>query len=123
MALNFGAKLVLFIDGQKIGTLQSVDIESNSGKVRIDTLEGLAGASIGSGDVKITGDCYVPIGGQEVDIFSEATQLSGFHDMQIGIGAGAYKGSGWFENSKISQSSNSETKVSFSWLGESNPLE
>lgn len=117
MALKDGAKLSIFIDGQYQTQASNVSITTNSGQVRIDTLEGLAGFTPGSGDTTITGTLNVPIGGLEFDTHTAAAE-GGYHIIQVPIGAKTYRGEGKFLDTTTSQGVNANTENSFNWTGE-----
>ncbi len=118
-------KLFLFIDGGKIGRLQNLEMENESGKIRVDDIEqGFSGFSVGAGATTITGSCYVPLGGQaDFDFMSASTQSGGIHEAQFPVGDKTYIGEGFFQRAKIAGSVGDFTKVDFTFIGQSNALE
>ena len=118
-------KIFLFVDGDKIGRLQDLELTSDSGKVRVNDIEtGFAGFSVGAGAVTVTGKCYVPLGGlEQFDFVSAATQSGGTHEVQVPVGAKSYIGEGYFEQAKITGATDTATEVSFTFIGQSNALE
>lgn len=121
MALQDGAKLAIFIDGSYQQMASQIQMSTNSGQQRIDTLEGLAGFTPGSGDTTITATCGVPVGGQEYD-FNSAAADGKYHIIQIPVGGKTYRGMGKFMDGSISQSVNANTETTFTWTGELKPL-
>lgn len=118
-------KLFLFVDGGKIGRLQNLQLENQSGKIRVDDIEqGFSGFSVGAGITTVTGSVYVPLGGQaDFDFLSEATQRGGIHEVQFPVGDKTYIGEGYFDTAKIAGAVNDTTKVDFTFMGQSNALE
>lgn len=110
-------RLKLLIDGVFQVKPQSISVSLDSGAQKVDTLEGLAGKTPGSGEAKITGTCAVPLGGPEYDFFTSCVDGS-YHSMQVPFGVKSYIGNGWFQTAEISQSTNASTDFKFDWIGE-----
>lgn len=121
MAFINGLRLRLLIDGVQQVTQSDISLEIDGQNQPLETLEGLAGKTPGSGKVTITGTQIVPIGGLEFD-FVKVAQDGSFHDMQIPIGGKSYIGNGWFDKATISQSTGKGTECQFTWIGEFKPL-
>lgn len=109
--------LRLLVNGVFQIKASSVNLEFDSGAQRVDTLEGLAGKTPGSGTVTITGNFAVPIGGPEHDFFTDCVE-GAYVEMQVPFGAKSYIGTGWFQTAGISQSVNANTEGTFTWTGE-----
>jgi len=116
------ARLAIFIEGTYMVEMTSIEITTNSGQQRVDTLEGLAGFTPGSGDVTVTCGFAIPIGGQEYP-FQETCADGSYVAIQIPIGAKDYVGKGKFQDVGISQSVNANTEGTFTWVGELTPLQ
>jgi hypothetical protein len=95
----------------------SIRVSLDSGAQELDTLEGLAGKTPGSGKAKITGSCVVPLGGPEFDFFTACVEGS-YHQMQVPFGVKSYIGNGWFHTAELGQSVNQATEFQFEWTGE-----
>jgi len=122
MALQDFANLTAVVDSDYMSKLTSVSMRHESGQQPIDLLgEGLAGFTPGSGRVQISFNYSVPIGGAEFD-FASAVAEGGYHTVQITVGSKTYVGTGKFMDNDISQSVNSATEGSTSWLGELSKL-
>ena len=117
VALQDHARLAIAIDGQWQLTPTSIDMTTNSGQQRVDTLEGLAGFTPGSGDVTVTVNFALPIGGQEFDVQGTCA-LGAFVTMQVPLGPADYIGNGKIIDNNFSQSVNANTEGSFTWTGE-----
>ena len=105
------------IDGVFQVKPSSIQVALDSQAQVVDTLEGLAGKTPGSGQCKITGTCAVPLGGPEFDFFT-ACQEGSYHSMQVPFGVKSYIGNGWFQTADIGQSTNQSTEFKFDWIGE-----
>lgn len=122
MPLQDHLKLAVLIDGVFQAEVSQVEVNGESGAQAVETLQGLAGKTPGSGRVEVNGSWAVPIGGLEFDFFSAAIEGS-YHTIQIPLGDKAYIGTGWFQNSSIGQSVNANTEARMSWIGEPKKLE
>jgi len=122
MALNDHARLGLLIDGVYQIEVTNISVQFDSGAVRIDTLEGLAGKSDGSGSVTISVSQAIPLGGLEFD-FVSALATGTYHQMQIPIGAKSYIGNGWFQSGSGGQGVNAASEAGWEWTGELSELE
>ena len=116
------ARLALFIDTTYQVTMTSIEMATNSGQQRVDTLEGLAGFTPGSGDVTFTCGFSIPIGGQEFPI-QQAVDAGTYHTVQMPLGPEDYVGLGKFIDCNITQSVNANTEGTFTWVGQKAPLE
>ncbi len=112
-------RLKLLIDGVFQVKPSSIEVSFDSGAQKVTTLEGLAGKTPGSGEVKISGTCAVPEGGPEFDFFTACAEGS-YHDMQVPFGVKSYLGNGWFQTASLGQSVNQSTEFKFEWNGELN---
>jgi len=121
MPLQDHLRLALLINGVFQLKPSSLEIEWDSGAQRVDTLEGLAGKTPGSGTTNISATGAVAISGPEFDYFS-ACQRGDYVDMQVPLGFKGYIGNGWFQTAGISQSVNGNTEFKFSWTGEFSKL-
>lgn len=116
-ALQDGASLKVFVNGNPLEYVTSISRTTEAGIQRIETLEGLAGFTNGSGAVTIELGFSVPIGGTEVDFHGMAARRE-YVDMQVFEGRRSYAGRGKFENVSISQSVGGATEGTVSWTGE-----
>ena len=110
-------RLKLLVNGVFLVTPSSISVEFDSGAQRVDTLEGLAGKTPGSGSVTINCTCAVPLGGPEADFFENCVE-GAYADLQVPFGAKSYIGTGWYQTAQISQSVNANTEVQFTWMGQ-----
>jgi len=117
MALEDHLRLKLLIDGVFQIKLSTIKVSFSSGAQEVDTLEGLAGKTPGSGKVKITGSGAVPLGGPEFD-YPTAVKQGTYHSLQVPFGVKSYIGNGWFDSAELGQSVNQSTEISFEWTGE-----
>ena len=88
----------------------------------MDTLEGLAGFTPGSGDVSVTVNYVIPITGEEFD-FQQATVEGRYVTIQIVQGPVQYQGTGKIMDNETSQSVNANTEGTFNWVGEIKALQ
>lgn len=117
MAFQDGIKLRLLIDGVQQILASDVSLEIDGQNQPLDTLEGLAGKTPGSGRATITGTSVVPIGGPEHDFLQSIVEGS-YHDLQVPYGTKSYIGTGWFDKATLSQSTGKSTDFQFTWIGE-----
>ncbi len=117
MALADHLRLKLLVDGVFQIKLSTIRMSFDSGAQEVDTLEGLAGKTPGSGKVKITGTGAVPLGGPEFDYLT-AVQEGSYHSLQVPFGTKSYIGNGWFGTAELGQSTNQSTEIQFEWTGE-----
>lgn len=117
MALSDHLRLKLLIGGVFQITPSSIRVAFAANNQVVETLEGLAGKTPGSGRVTITVTAAVPIGGPEVDFFTKCVD-GAYDEMQVPFGAKSYIGTGWYDDVEIGQSANANTEVNFTWQGE-----
>jgi hypothetical protein len=117
MALEDHLRLKLLVDGVFQIKLSTIKVSFDSGAQEVDTLEGLAGKTPGSGKVKITGTGAVPLGGPEFD-YPTAVKVGSYHSLQVPFGVKSYIGNGWFQTAELGQSVNQSTEIQFEWTGE-----
>jgi hypothetical protein len=123
MALQDYAKLPVWLDGNGLEQVTSLEFVTNSGQQRVDLLnEGLGGFTPGSGDVTVTIGYAVPIGGTE-DTFQQKCAAGAYVSIQVGTGAVAYVGFGKILTNTISQSTGGSTEGSLEWTGELRAME
>lgn len=120
MALKDHLALVGLIDGVYQAKATQWSATFNSGAQRVDTLEGFAGKTPGSGSIEITGNWAVEIGGVEVDIFTYCAEGS-YHEIQIPAGTKSIISQGYFDTAGISQSTNASTEATATFIGELQP--
>lgn len=111
------ARLALFVEQDFMVEMTSIELTTNSGQQRVDTLEGLAGFTPGSGDCTVSCGFAIPIGGQEYP-FQETCADGSYATLQIPIGPKDYIGLGKFIDVTINQSVNANTEGNFTWTGE-----
>ena len=117
MSLQDGAALKLFINGTPVTRATNITLRSESGVVRIETLEGLAGFANGSGLTGMTFEHPIMIEGHEVDVHGMCMRNE-YADVQVFMGALSYVGSGKFENAESSHGVGNPATCSASWTGE-----
>lgn len=110
-------RLRLLINGKFQIKPSSIRVAFAANNQVVDTLEGLAGKTPGSGRVTISVTAAVPIGGTEEDYFGDCVKGS-YVEMQVPFGAKSYIGTGWYDDVEISQSTGANTEVTFTWQGE-----
>lgn len=116
------ARLPVFADNIRLSQTTSVEITLESGQIAVDTFEGLAGFTPGSGRARVRFGFAVPIGGQEYDFWSTAAEGQ-IVTVQVGVGAKSYAGKGKLMSVSISGSVNASVEGSAEWEGEMKPLE
>lgn len=116
-ALQDHLRLKLLIDGIFQVTPSQIRVHFASNNQVVETLEGLAGKTPGSGRVTITCSGAVPAGGPETDVATNVVKGT-YHDLQVPFGPKSYIGTGWFDEADIGQSTNANTEISFTWIGE-----
>jgi hypothetical protein len=117
MALEDHLRLKLLINGLFQVKPSSIRVHFASNNQVVDTLEGLAGKTPGSGRVTITVTAAVGTGGPEHDYFG-AVVKGEYADMQVPFGPKSYIGTGWFDEADLGQSTGQNTEASFTWIGE-----
>jgi len=122
MALVDHAKLAVFCNGVALKEVTSITFTTNSGQQVVETLEGLAGFTPGSGQCTLSISLGVPITGQEAD-FQQWCAEGAYVTMQIPVGSKSYSGSGKLMTATISQSVNANTEESVEWTGELGKLQ
>ena len=132
MANTDYAKLVCFMgleDGALVylGESTSVEMVTEAGNIRVDTLDGFSGFSDGSGSVKLNLGYAIPKGGPEFPFQQCAAGDSNGNkpwvNAQFGVGAGAYVGTGKINTCTESQSTNAAAEGRCEWEGEIKPIE
>lgn len=121
MAMQDHLTLTVMIDGVIQAKLTNVSVNGDSGSQPVQTIEGLAGKTRGSGQLELSGTWAVPIGGLEYDFWSEAAE-GGYHDVQIPVGTKSIVSRGWFQNVGLSQSTNASTEATATFIGTFEPL-
>lgn len=119
MPLSDSLKMTLLVDGVHQITKSQVSLEWDGKNQPIETLEGLAGKTQGSGQVTITGTGYIPLGGPEFD-YPAAVVDGSYHTLQVPLGQKSYIGNGYFDNAKVDGSVGKATEISFTWIGQFN---
>lgn len=122
MALNDHLALKGLIDGVFQVKATQWQATMNSGAQRVDTLEGFAGKTPGSGDIQITANWAVEIGGLEVPLFDYVAEGS-YHEIQIPLGTKSLITQGYFDTAGISQSTNASTEATATFMGEIQKLQ
>lgn len=110
------AKLAVFVDGTYLVEVTSIEFTTESGQVRIDTFEGLAGFTPGSGKTGVKLELAIPISGQEYP-FQESCADGILTPIQIPVGQKSFMGIGKFMDVGISQSVNAAASESVTWEG------
>jgi len=114
-------RLALLVDGVQQIKASDISLKCDGKNQPVETLEGLAGKTGGSGMVTITGTCAIPLGGPEFD-FESAVANGTYHTLQVPLGVKSYIGNGWFEDAEVSGSVGKSTEMRFTWMGEFKPL-
>jgi hypothetical protein len=122
MALIDHARLPAFIEGQFLEELTSITFRTESGQQRVETLEGLAGFTPGSGICTATFNSAIPIDGEEF-AYQPTCVAGSYVSVQIGVGTVAYTGTGKILDVEISQSVNASVEEAITWEGELAALE
>jgi hypothetical protein len=122
LALQDYAQLKGFYNGSPITQITSLGIQTESGIIRVELMEGLGGFSSGSGAVSIEVGFSVPIGGMEFE-FQQDCANEAYVDFQVFIGRHSYAGRGKLESVNITGSTGSATEGTFTWTGEIKPFE
>lgn len=112
-------RLALLIEGVFQIKPSSIKLRFESNNQEVDTLEGLAGKTPGSGKVRISCTAAVPIGGPESDYIGNCVAGT-YATMQVPFGTKSYIGNGWYDSVEIGQSVNQSTEISFEWTGQFN---
>lgn len=110
-------RLALLIDGVFQIKPSTIRVQLSSQNQPVETLEGLAGKTPGSGRCTVTGTAAVPKNGPEEDFFTKVV-VGSYHQIQVPMGLKGYIGNGWFDECEIGQSTGQNTEVSFTWIGE-----
>lgn len=110
------ARLAVFVDGTYLVEVTSIEFTTESGQIRVDTFEGLAGFTPGSGKCGVKLGLAIPISGQEYP-FQEACANGVLLPMQIPCGQKSFMGIGKLMDVAISQSVNASAEESVTWEG------
>lgn len=110
-------RLNVLIDGLIQVKLTNATVSLDSGNQPVETLEGLAGKTPGSGRVEINATWVIEPGGPETDVFQHVFDGT-IHEIQIPVGAKSLVSRGWFQTSGISQSVNANTEVTATFTGD-----
>ena len=112
------AKLPVFVNGNPLVQVTSVEFTTDSGQQRVELLnEGLGGFTPGSGSCTLSLGFAIPIGGTEEE-FQQKCSDGEYVTVQIGVGAVAYVGTGKILNVAISQSVGAAAEGTLEWSGE-----
>lgn len=122
MALQDHARLTIFVNGSRLVTPNSININWDSGQQTVITLEGLSGFTPTGGTCTVEVSQAVPIGGLEMD-FTEHIENGSYIELQVPIGAKSYIGNGKILNGGASQSAQASTEGTWSWQGELKKLQ
>lgn len=122
MALVDHARIKVLFNQISLVEVTSISQTTNSGQQRVDTLEGLAGFTPGSGDVSIDLGYAIPISGPEID-FQGICARGEYCTAQVVIGPKQYRGTGKVMDVTESQSVNANSEGSLSWVGELKAME
>lgn len=121
MATQDHLTLTVMIDGVIQAKLTNVSVNGDSGAQAVQTLQGLAGKTQGSGQLELSGTWAVPVNGLEFDVWSAAANGS-YHDVQIPVGTKSIVSKGWFQTAGLSQSVNANTEATATFIGTFEPL-
>lgn len=122
MALEDHLKLTVLIDGVFQVKVSNITVNGDSGSQAVETLEGLAGKTPGSGKCEISGTWAVPLGGLEFDFWS-AMAAGSYHEIQVPVGAKSVISEGWFQTAGVQGSVNSSTEANMTFMGELQALQ
>jgi hypothetical protein len=114
-------RLTALVDGKRQLELTKINGKLVTNSQAIETLEGLAGKTPGSGRVTISLTSAIPASGLEFDYWSTAAKGT-YHTVQIPVGSKSYIGKGWFDEVELDQSVNGAAEVSCTWIGTIAPL-
>lgn len=114
-------RLTALVDGKRQTELTKINGKLVTNSQAIETLEGLAGKTPGSGRVTISLTSAIPASGLEFDYWSTAAKGT-YHTVQIPVGSKSYIGKGWFDEVELDQSVNGGAEVSCTWIGTIAPL-
>jgi hypothetical protein len=118
VALQEYAQLTVFINGQNVQQLTSVERTTDSGQQRVELLnEGLGGFTPGSGSVTISLGFAIPIGGTEFDYDGLCVDGS-YVTMQVSEGSKSYVGTGKITNVSLSQNVGAASEGTLEWTGQ-----
>jgi len=120
MALQDHLALKLLVDGIFQVKVTNVQVNGQSGAQAVETLEGLAGKTPGSGRLELTGNWAVGLEGPEADLWTWIADGS-YHEVQIPIGDKSIISQGWWDTAGISQSTNASTEQTAAFIGELQP--
>lgn len=116
-ALREHARLAVFVNGTYLVEVTSIELTTESGQLMVETFEGLAGFTPGSGKCGVKLALAIPISGQEFP-FQETAVAGSIVSMQIPVGAKSYIGNGKLIDVGISQSVNASADETVTWQGE-----
>lgn len=123
MALTDHMTLAVLIDGVVQAKITNVSVNGESGAQEVRTiLEGLAGKTTGSRRLEVSGTWVIPIGGLEFNLVDAAANGT-YHEVQIPVGAKSLISQGWFQGFGLSQSTDSASEATGTFVGELNPLQ
>lgn len=109
-------RLAVFVDGTYLVEVTHIEFTTDSGQIRVDTFEGLAGFTPGSGKTTVKLGLAIPISGQEYP-FQEAAADGLLVPIQIPVGPKSFVGLGKFLTVGISQSVNASAEETVDWEG------
>ncbi len=113
-------RLNVLVDGVIQVKLTNFTINGDSGNQAVETLEGLAGKTPGSGRIEVNGTWAIEPGGPELDVF-EFVEDGSIHEIQVPVGVKSLVTRGWFQTFGLSQSVNANTEVTATFTGDLKP--
>lgn len=122
MALQEYAKLPFFVNQAYMTQITSVQLTGESGQIRVDTLEGLAGFTPGSGSTRVSVGFVVPIGGPEYNVWNDMVD-GAIVAVQVGVGSLAMAAKGKVMSTTIGRSTQASVEGTWEWEGELKKLE
>lgn len=115
-------RLTLLVDGVKQVKVTQVKGSGKGKNQPVETLEGLVGKTPGAKSIEITGSWAVPLNGLEFNVV-DAVANGTYHEIQIPVGSKSLIAKGWFEDFDLGQSTNANTEVGATFMGELVPLQ
>ena len=122
MALQDHARLPVFFNSAYQTEITDIRITTESGQLVIETTEGMAGFSPGSGKVNVAMKVAIPIGGTEAP-FQQICAKGEYCTVQIGCGSVSYEGTGKIITTSHGQGVNQAADCDVNWTGELKPFQ
>jgi hypothetical protein len=122
VAFSDHLRLTCLVDGVKQIKVTQVRVSPKGQNQKVETLEGLVGKTPGSKFVEVSANWALPISGLEFDVVGAIADGS-YHEVQVPLGSKSFVAKGWFEEGEIGQSTNANTEVSATFIGELVPLQ